>query len=91
MKLANTSSTEETMPYQHDTPEERDALGVMLGMKLPKTYISVILGKHLSSIYHELNRNSDENGIYLGREAQDEADQRRANTKERPKMSNDDL
>ncbi|MDR3343087.1 MAG: hypothetical protein LBT14_09960 [Treponema sp.] len=60
-------------------------------MKLPKTYISVILGKHLSSIYHELNRNSDENGIYLGREAQDEADQRRANTKERPKMSNDDL
>jgi IS30 family transposase len=34
----------------------------MEGMALPKSYSAVILGKHLSSIYRELNRNGT-NGL----------------------------
>jgi IS30 family transposase len=57
----------------------------MEGMALPKTYISVILGKHQSSIYRELNRNRT-NGVYTGNEAQTLSVQRRLETKPSPKL-----
>jgi IS30 family transposase len=58
----------------------------MIGMKLPKIYISVIFGKHISSIYREIERNSFGN-IYTGREAQQASDQRRVETKPSPKLN----
>ena len=69
------------MPYTHYTIDERkrtagSTLQAMIGMGLPKDAISVILGKDLSSVYRELNRNSSE-GIYIGREALYEAESRR--------------
>ncbi|MDR0637385.1 MAG: hypothetical protein LBG27_00510, partial [Spirochaetaceae bacterium] len=73
------------MPYTHYTIDERNALQSMIGMGLHKDTISVILGKDLSSVYRELNRNSSE-GIYTGREAQYEAENRRREAKDRPKM-----
>ena len=57
------------MPYKHYTAEERDALQTMVNMKLGKADMAVILGKHPSSVYRELMRNSD-SGVYMGREAQ---------------------
>jgi IS30 family transposase len=41
----------------------------MAGMGLPKSDISVILGKHPCSIYREINRNAV-NGVYTGNEVQ---------------------
>jgi hypothetical protein len=38
------------MPYTHYNTDERNALQAMAGMRLPKCYMSVIPGKHLSSI-----------------------------------------
>jgi IS30 family transposase len=35
----------------------------MAGMRLPKCFIAVILGKHLSNVYRELTRNSKQ-GLY---------------------------
>jgi IS30 family transposase len=58
----------------------------MIGMGLSKDVISVILGKDLSSVYRELNRNSGE-GIYTGREAHYEAEARRREAKDSPKMN----
>jgi IS30 family transposase len=46
------------MPYSHFTKDERIALQAMAGMRLAKYCIAVILGKHLSSVYKELARNS---------------------------------
>jgi len=74
------------MPYTHYTIDERNALQAMIGMGLSRNYISVILGKHLSSVYRELNGNSCE-GIYTGREAQYEAEDRRRIAKDSPKMN----
>jgi IS30 family transposase len=57
----------------------------MEGMSLPKTYISVILGKCLSGIYRELNRNST-NGVYTSNESHALSVQRRLDTKPSPKL-----
>jgi IS30 family transposase len=78
------------MPYHHFSTEERDALQAMVNMKLPKWAIAVILGKRLSSIYRELGRNSN-SGVYTSREAQIVKDERRAETKPKPKMANERL
>jgi IS30 family transposase len=45
------------MPYTHYNTDERNALQAMEGMGLPKSGMAVVLGKHRSSIYRELNRN----------------------------------
>jgi IS30 family transposase len=74
------------MPYTHYTIDERNALLAMIGMGLPRNYISVILGKRLGSVYRELNGNSSE-GIYTGREAQYEAEDRRRTAKDSPQMN----
>jgi IS30 family transposase len=79
------------MPYTHYTIDERkrtsgSTLQAMTGMGLPKDVISGILGKDLSRVYRELNRNSGE-GIYTGREAHYEAETRRREAKDSPKMN----
>ncbi|MDR0377302.1 MAG: hypothetical protein LBH70_05860, partial [Spirochaetaceae bacterium] len=56
------------MPYTRYTTDERNALQAMEGMGLPKSYSAVILGKHPSSVYRELGRNSS-GGVYTGNEA----------------------
>jgi IS30 family transposase len=56
----------------------------MEGMGLAKSCMSVILGKHHSSIYRELNRNGS-GGVYTGAEAQAASEQRRQENKPRPK------
>jgi IS30 family transposase len=73
------------MPYTHYIIDERNALQAMIGMGLRKDSISAILGKDLSSVYGELNRNSSE-GIYSGGEAHYEAEIRRREAKGSPKM-----
>jgi IS30 family transposase len=56
----------------------------MEGMGLPKSCMSVILGKHHSSIYRELNRNGS-GGVYTGAEAQAASEPRGLENKPRPK------
>jgi IS30 family transposase len=57
----------------------------MVGMGLPKDYMAVILGKHQSSIYRELNRN-ETGGVYTGNEAHQARMQRRLDNKPSPKL-----
>jgi IS30 family transposase len=45
------------MPYTRYNMDERNALQAMEGMGLSKDYMAVILGKRLSGIYREFNRN----------------------------------
>ena len=72
------------MPYTHYNTDERNALQSMEGMGLPRSSMSVILGKHLSSVYREINRNGT-GGVYTGNEAQAASVQRRLDTKPSPK------
>jgi IS30 family transposase len=58
----------------------------MEGRALPKSYMSVILGKHQSSIYREINRNGTD-GVYTGNEAQALSVQRRLDHKPSPKLN----
>jgi IS30 family transposase len=73
------------MPYTHYTLDEKNALQAMEGMALPKCFMSVILGKHPSSIYRELNRNRT-GSVYTGNEAQKAGVQRRLDNKPSPKL-----
>jgi IS30 family transposase len=75
------------MPYTHFAKDERIVLQAMVGMRLPKCCIAVILGKHHSSVYRELARNSEQ-GLYAGAEARQQAEQRHLESRGRPKMDN---
>jgi IS30 family transposase len=59
----------------------------MTGMGLPKSFMSVILGKHQSSIYREFSRNGS-GGVYTGNEAQAASEQRRLDSKPGAKTDN---
>ncbi|WP_134346020.1 helix-turn-helix domain-containing protein, partial [Flavobacterium psychrophilum] len=51
----------------HFTVEQRYKLEVLLQQNVSKTQISIELNKHISSIYREINRNSDaRNAVYKG-------------------------
>lgn len=51
----------------HFTVEQRYKLEVLLQQNVSKNQISIELNKHISSIYREINRNSDErNSVYKG-------------------------
>jgi IS30 family transposase len=65
--------------------DERNALQAMEGMGLPKSYSAAILGKHPSSVYRELGRNSS-GGVYTGNEAHKASVQRRLDNKPSPKL-----
>jgi IS30 family transposase len=75
------------MPYTQYTLDERNALQAMEGMGLPICYRAVILGKHQSSIYRELNRNRT-GCVYTGTVAQAASVQRRLDNKPSPKLDN---
>jgi IS30 family transposase len=57
----------------------------MAGMGLPKSFMSVILGKHQSSVYREFSRNGS-GGVCTGNEAQALSEQRRLDAKPSPKI-----
>jgi IS30 family transposase len=60
MKLQKNINRRRTMPYSHFTKDERIALPAMIGMRLAKCRIAVILGKHHSSVYRDVARNSEQ-------------------------------
>jgi IS30 family transposase len=67
----------------HFTVEQRYKLEVMLQQNISKKQISIELEKHISSIYREMNRNSDSrNSVYKGSLAIRKCDKRH---KEKPK------
>ncbi|TXT49010.1 MAG: transposase [Spirochaetes bacterium] len=72
------------MPYRHFTSDERDALQVFIDKELTIDCIARILKKHISSLYREIARNSQE-GIYLSRYAETVSKNRRAHAKPCPK------
>ncbi|GHV67894.1 hypothetical protein AGMMS49928_06000 [Spirochaetia bacterium] len=83
------------MPYTHYNTDERkrtfgSTLQAMGGMGLSKSIISVILGKHLSSIYRETSRNRT-GSVYTGNEAQAAAVQRRVDNKPSPRCDDSAL
>jgi IS30 family transposase len=59
----------------------------MEGMGLSKSDMAVILCKHQSSVYRELNRNGD-CGVYTGSGAQALSAQRRPGSRPSPKLGN---
>jgi IS30 family transposase len=75
------------MPYQHFTSDERDMLQVMTdrGAGIPE--ITRVFGKHISSIYRELSRNTS-SGFYISHRADNAASKRRRDTRPRPKRGN---
>lgn len=62
--------------HQQLTPTDRAILAQLLNMNLPKSEIATRLGKHRSTIYRELARNSGPRG-YTHEEAQQRTDTRR--------------
>jgi IS30 family transposase len=78
------------MPYTYYSRDERNALQAMEGMGLAKCCQAVILGKHLSSVCRELDRNSS-GGVYTGNEAQKASVQRRLENKPGPKLDDSTL
>jgi IS30 family transposase len=78
------------MPYTRYNADERNALQAMEGMGLPKNYEAVILGKHLSSVCRELDRNSS-GGVYTGNEAHRASVRRHTENKPSPKLDDSAL
>jgi IS30 family transposase len=78
------------MPYTHFSDYERNALQGMLGMGLAKDRIARLLGKHISTIYREINRNIH-GTMYIGLDASYYARKRRRDTKPKPKRDNKPL
>jgi IS30 family transposase len=75
------------MPYKHFNSDDRDALQVMKDRGLDLECMARILCKDLSSIYRELDRNT-QNGCYLSAKAEARAINRRRESCPRPKLDN---
>jgi transposase, IS30 family len=75
------------MSYKHFTIDERDALQVMDDRGLDKKSIARILCKDLSSIYREMDRNS-QHGYYISAKAESLTNKRRQKSCPRPKLDN---
>ena len=78
------------MPYSHINTDERDFLQSAVVLSLDKSIIARMLGKHISSIYREVNRNSNK-GSYIASAAKDYASNRRIESKPQPKLGNSTL
>ena len=63
--------------YQHFTPEERYEIYEKLAEKVPKSEIASSIGKHLSSVYREIQRNRGQRG-YRPKQADEKASARQA-------------
>ena len=64
------------MPYTHLTSDERDALQVLMSRELEMDIVARMLGRHPSSLYREVARNSC-NGLYISGKADTKAKSRR--------------
>jgi IS30 family transposase len=71
--------------YSHLKAEERDLIAVKYAAKIKPQAIADEIGKHVSVIYRELNRNKSSSGLYLALEADKQAKKRKskAHQKER--------
>ena len=78
------------MPYSHITTEERDFLQSAFALSIDKSIIARILGKHISTVYREVTRNTS-TGYYIATEAHKWASNRRLKTKPQPKLGNAEL
>ncbi|GAB1454750.1 IS30 family transposase [Spirochaetota bacterium] len=78
------------MSYQHITIDERDALQSMQAMKQPVREMAKTIGKHPSTIYRELARNST-HGNYISRKADEKATKRRKDNRTSPVTGNIEL
>lgn len=78
------------MPYKHFTIDERDALHTMKLLSLPMDEAARILGKHVSSLYREIDRNS-KHGCYLAQAAEELAKKRRLESRDMPVRGNQKL
>ncbi len=79
------------MPYSHITNDERDALQVLCSKGIEIRLISRILGRHVSSIYREFERNSGSFKIYLAEQAGIKAAKRRKTNRPKPVSGNKPL
>ncbi len=72
------------MSHKHITPSERNQIYVLLTQeKCSRGEIARRLGREHSSIDREIRRNSTEEGLYLPDTAQQKAEERRQNAKEK--------
>jgi transposase, IS30 family len=78
------------MPYTHLTSDECDALQVFRSLYLEKCIIARILGRHPSSLYRELNRNSN-HGFYISGKAHARAAIKRKQNRPSPVRKNKPL
>lgn len=78
------------MPYTHLTSDERDALQVFRSLDLEMGIIARILGRHPSSLYRELDRNSD-HGLYISGKAHARAARQRKQNRPSPVRQNKPL
>ena len=78
------------MPYTHFTSDERDTLQVLKSMDLGMDIIAKLLGRHLSSLYREIARNTDQ-GLYISGRAQTRAMKRRKHNRLSPVRHNKPL
>ena len=78
------------MPYSHFTSDERDALQVLKAIGFEIDIIARMLGKHPSSLYREIARNTS-HGLYISGNAHKKAQQRRKHNRPSPVRRNNRL
>jgi len=78
------------MSYKQFTIEDRDVLQVLQSMDVPLWAIARFIGKNISSVYRELSRNSASE-LYLSHKAQSNTENRRRNSRPKPKIDNSQL
>lgn len=78
------------MPYTHFSSDERDTLQVLKSMDLGMDIIARILGRHPSSLYREIKRNTSQ-GLYISGRAQTRATKRRKLNRPSPVRQNKPL
>lgn len=71
------------MLHKHLTSEQKNGLSALLRAKVKKKDIARYLGKHRTTIWRELRRNSSENGKYYARKAKRLAKERRVRANSR--------
>jgi IS30 family transposase len=72
-----------SMLHKHLTPEQKNELSALLRAKVKKKDIAKCLGKHRTTIWRELQRNSSENGKYYARKAKRLTKERRIKANKR--------
>jgi len=72
-----------SMLHKHLTPEQKNELSALLRAKVKKKDIARYLGKHRTTIWRELQRNSSENGKYHARKAKRLTKERRIKANQR--------